>query len=171
MVTAERVKTHAPPSPASLAVCSLSGELDNQAVATDGESLALALLDDLGSLLGGAEGHEASSLGLALIVQHDVDLANIEVHVLECLTERVTISGLPNVAHVDRVTLPRLLMEAAGGREILRLHLLEAVASATATAAAVAWRGVGSGAAAHVAAAVATTVAAATASARVAEVG
>ena len=47
---------------------SLPGELDDQAIASDGESLALALLDDGLRLVGRAEGHEAGALGLALVI-------------------------------------------------------------------------------------------------------
>ena len=59
--------------------CSLPGQLDDEAVAADGQSLALALVDHLLRFISASEGHETSTLGLALVVCEDVHLANIQV--------------------------------------------------------------------------------------------
>ena len=80
---------------------SLSCELNDQAIASDRESLALNLLHDLLRLIGRAESHEAGTLGLALVIHEDIDLAHVKVELLESSLERVTINVCAQVAHID----------------------------------------------------------------------
>ena len=61
------------------ALRSLSCELDNQTIATNSEIRSLALLDNRLCFVSRAESHETSSLGFAVFVEQDVDLAHIEV--------------------------------------------------------------------------------------------
>ena len=62
---------------------SLSCHLDDQLISTDSERLVLTLVHDRLSLVSRAESHKASSLGHALVVEQDVALANVELHVGE----------------------------------------------------------------------------------------
>lgn len=73
-----------------LASLSLPRELNDQAIAFDGQPLALALLDNLLSFIGSAECHKACSLGLALVIEQDVYLAHIQIEALEGALERVS---------------------------------------------------------------------------------
>jgi len=57
--------------------------LDDQAVAINSESLALALFDNRLSLVSRSERNKAGTLGLALVIEQDVYLAYIQILVLE----------------------------------------------------------------------------------------
>ena len=60
-------------------MCSLPGQLDDEAVAADVESLALALIDHFLRFISASESDKASSFRLALVICEDVHFANIQV--------------------------------------------------------------------------------------------
>ena len=109
---------------------SLSSQLDDEAIAFDSKSAGLALRDDARRLVGRAERHEASSLRLALVVEQEFDLANVQLHVVEGLGKAVLVGGHAQVSHVDRVHLSGLLL-VGGLAEAVAAGLGEAAATAT----------------------------------------
>ena len=118
----------------SRTLSSVTSELDDQTVPAHGEPLALALLDHSLGLLRRPKSDEASTLGLALVVEHNVDLLHSKVHVLECLCEGLAIGLEAQVSHIDSVDLASGLgLELHVARRVndLTLHLVETSMSTT----------------------------------------
>ena len=84
---------------------SLSSQLDNQTVAADSHPLALACLDDRLSLLRRAESDKASSFRFALVIEQDINLANVALLALECSLKCVFVRVDTQIAHVNSVTV------------------------------------------------------------------
>ena len=85
----------------ALSSCSLPGELDDQSITFDGESLASTLLDYGLSFVCWAESDKSSSFGHALFIEQDVDLAHIKLEWLECTSQIVSVGAVVEVSNVD----------------------------------------------------------------------